>query len=87
MTILTFNLKNMKKVKLSLSNVIGKLTRNEMRYVLAGSGGIACGQPCILYYNGSNHSGMCNIFALPGGGPAGCYCNSGGQYARTCNGV
>lgn len=24
--------------KLSLSNVIGKLTRNEMRYVMAGSG-------------------------------------------------
>lgn len=24
--------------KLSLSNVVGKLTRNEMRYVMAGSG-------------------------------------------------
>lgn len=29
----------MKQIKkLSLSNVIGKLTRNEMRYVMAGSG-------------------------------------------------
>ena len=30
----------MKQIKkLSLSNVISKLTRNEMRYVMAGSGG------------------------------------------------
>lgn len=33
----------MKQIKkLSLSNVIGKLTRNEMRYVMAGSGSRTC---------------------------------------------
>lgn len=37
----------MKQIKkLSLSNVIGKLTRNEMRYVMAGSGAIGCESKC-----------------------------------------
>ena len=39
----------MKQIKkLSLSNVIGKLTRNEMRYVMAGSGAVTpeCTEEC-----------------------------------------
>lgn len=36
----------MKQIKkLSLSNAIGKLTRNEMRYVMAGSGNGHMGYP------------------------------------------
>lgn len=52
----------MKQIKkLSLSNVIGKLTRNEMRYVMAGSGS---GGGCKLVVQNANgtyttYSGTC----------------------------
>ncbi len=54
----------MKQIKkLSLSNVISKLSRNEMRYVMAGSGNgstcngrctesSSCPSRCDLCYNG-----------------------------------
>lgn len=68
----------MKQIKkLSLSNVIGKLTRNEMRYVMAGSGSDACKKACEkVTYN----SECCGGMAVSGDYPQ---CpNSGG--AKVC---
>lgn len=43
----------MKQIKkLSLSNLISKLTRNEMRYVIAGSGSNGVNDCCIAYGSG-----------------------------------
>jgi hypothetical protein len=51
--------KIMKKAKMSFSSLTGKLTRNEMRYVLAGSGNPAGTKPPYGYwdYNTSNQTG------------------------------
>jgi natural product precursor len=75
-------MKEIKKISLAKMK---NLSRNEMRNIMAGSGTLVCGVPCILYYNGTNHSGQCEIFFAPGQ-MAGCYCVSGGNYALTCNG-
>jgi hypothetical protein len=54
----------MKQIKkLSLSNVISKLTRNEMRYVMAGSGG---GTESCNAYTGCS-SGCVERIPIPGG--------------------
>ncbi len=55
-------MKEIKKV--SLSNVISKLTRNEMRYVMAGSGSgspdcILTGNEKIIYSGGEPVSYVC----------------------------
>lgn len=61
----------MKQIKkLSLSNVIGKLTRNEMRYLMAGSGSATDGVQCC---DSSGHCGTC----VPRGGGGIPTCSSG----------
>lgn len=40
------NLQQMKTVKMSLASIKGKLSRQEMKAITAGSGGFDCGGPC-----------------------------------------
>ena len=37
----------MKIIKMSLANIQGKLSRTEMKNIMAGSGSAYCGQTCI----------------------------------------
>ena len=63
----------MKQIKkLSLSNVISKLTRNEMRYVMAGSGSTACGS-CSSAYDCSSKCGDACQTSNAGAGASYCY--------------
>jgi hypothetical protein len=67
----------MKQIKkLSLSNVIGKLTRNEMRYVMAGSGSTCKTSDCTVYDSntGMTHTGTCE--STWGNNIVTCYCLS-----------
>jgi len=62
---------------MSLANIKGKLSRAEMKNIMAGSGDAACGSSC---------SGSCE---LSGGGSGNCYKPSSGPNAGKCfcNGV
>ena len=49
---------------MSLANIKGKLSRSEMKNIMAGSGdagmcGQFCNQYCFVVYNGSNINGTC----------------------------
>lgn len=66
----------MKEIKkISLSNVISKLSRNQMRYVMAGSGGMNCKTGgCSVYdsNSGQTYSGTCQ--GTTGNNSTSCYC-------------
>ncbi|PRZ22918.1 hypothetical protein [Flavobacterium granuli] len=63
----------MKQIKkLSLSNLIGKLTRNKMRYVMAGSGDSA--KKCGTCYSAYDCGSTCNMYTgrMDGSGKGDC---------------
>lgn len=67
----------MKTTKMSLASIQGKLSRTEMKNIMAGSGGdgtcgAGCNLSCVLTCNGSTVNGTCST------SPAGkCYCSAG----------
>jgi hypothetical protein len=77
----------MKTTKMSLATIQGKLSRAEMKKIMAGSGGAFCknkscsGQDPLL----GSYSGTCSSLPFP---QSGCGCKSGAQYYAdsTCNG-
>ncbi len=65
--LLILNLKKMETKKMSLANIQGRLSRKEMKNIMAGSGGAKCDSLC---------SGPCTV-TCPGGSTAGsCHRNS-----------
>jgi len=63
----------MKTTKMSLANIQGKLTRNEMKKIMAGSGGRCSTSSCSLNVNGRIYYGTCGFYGGmgPGGSPLG----------------
>ncbi|MFT3947002.1 MAG: hypothetical protein QM763_08525 [Agriterribacter sp.] len=69
----------MKKIKMSLANIEGKLSRVEMKKIMAGSGdGCLVGKSCWNAYRAAN--GVCYPFGLE------CLCNAMGSatYSYDC---
>jgi len=60
----------MKTQKMSLANIQGKLSRAEMKNIMAGSGGGSCGGgTCSVYdsNSGITYSGTCGYSDMGGG--------------------
>jgi hypothetical protein len=78
----------MKTTKMSLANIQGKLSRTEMKSILAGSG--SCGTKCSGYtWNPSTArydygTTACDYFPPVGGLPGGCNCPYS-TYATACS--
>jgi hypothetical protein len=53
---------------MSLANIQGKLSRKEMKNIMAGSGGACLSRSCTLYANGQTYSGSCGIRGYNGSG-------------------
>ncbi len=56
----------METTKISLAKIQGKLSRSEMKNIMAGSGG-GCANPqqtisCSVYSNGGTYSGSCGYY-------------------------
>jgi hypothetical protein len=64
----------MKTQKMSLANIQGKLSRDEMKKIMAGSTGCSTG-PCTVYNNGTTYSGTCGRYDF-GGGYSLCECKT-----------
>ena len=62
----------MKAKKMSLANIQGKLSRTEMKNIMAGSGGCST-NACTVYTGSSTYSGTCGYYNL-GGGLFACEC-------------
>ncbi len=72
----------MKTTKMSLANIEGKLSRAEMKKIMAGSDSGSCGSgPCSVYNSstGDTAYGTCGYVDM-GGGLQFCECNIGGFY-------
>lgn len=50
----------MKKEKMSLENIRGKMNRMEMRNIMAGSGSCQCGSSCVVNIGGVSLGGTCS---------------------------
>ena len=64
----------MKTTKISLANIQGKLSRIEMKNIMAGLGDVGscgsnCNLSCTVTCNGNNISGTC------GANARGCFCS------------
>jgi hypothetical protein len=59
----------MKKTKMSLANIQGKLSRTEMKNIMAGSGENCSSGPCTVYDSNSNatYPGNCGLYDVGGG--------------------
>lgn len=80
----------MQTKKMSLANIQGKLSRAEMKNIMAGSGSSTCmvGASCTLFANGITYAGSCDA---GWGGGSGAYIACGcstqyGVYTPTSNG-
>ena len=59
----------MQTQKLSLANIKGKLSRTEMKNIMAGSGSTSCSSgPCTLFVDGITYSGTCGFYSGNGSG-------------------
>jgi hypothetical protein len=78
----------MQTKKMSLANIKGKLSRNELKSIMAGSGtGCRIGA-CTVYNsaNGQTYSGSCGIYVHSGHGGSHCMCGTSlGHYVSTNN--
>ena len=72
----------MKTQKMSLANIQGKLSRAEMKNIMAGSGGANCpiGKACYNWYRGIN--GRCEAWT----GNCGCLSGGASVYSPDCVG-
>jgi hypothetical protein len=82
----------MQTKKMSLAAIQGKLSRNEMKQIMAGSGGGAICKwfgTCTVYSNGTTYSGTCGVYTHSGAHPGSsasshCMCITGlGHYTTT----
>ncbi|WP_157802145.1 hypothetical protein [Flavobacterium sp. 1] len=71
---------------MSLATIAGKLTRNEMKNIMAGSGISNCSMgPCSVFSGGSTNTGFCR--GNQTGNVVTCYCDAiGGLDPITSNG-
>ncbi|MDP1844411.1 MAG: hypothetical protein Q8K64_13420 [Sediminibacterium sp.] len=79
----------MKTQKMSLANIQGKLSRAEMKNIMAGSGAVChVNKPCTLHAEGQNYTGVCDAgFGGGSGGWMACGCaTSYGVYTVGSNG-
>ncbi len=75
----------MQTKKMSLANIQGKLSRAEMKNIMAGSGSGCRSGSCSLYVNGTTYHGFCSAEVVHnGGGTYNCRCfTSYGSYIPT----
>lgn len=64
----------MKNVKMSLANIQGKLSRKELKNIMAGSGDNGCGDTCAGSVSTCSFSSSCGAGAKMTGGTCGTGC-------------